>query len=486
MRGFSAVRGQGRRRTWYALSPAPSGGQRAPERHTPPRARGRCRQLGAGGLRGGFAGGEESGRPPPRASPRRRTWCVPAAGFPVAAERHLPASAGRRQVRQLRKGGRHLRRVRRAPRPPSPTLVAQRRLLAQGARSFAAAAYGVGAGGAVGVLRKRAGDECAVLREAARGRQPWATTGPSPSSLRTGTSSRWSTPRRRWRRALRRWVRGERRLRVRRGAEAGAAGREGRPCARRAAGSRAAASPVAPRARSARSRAAPRESHEIGAAVGGTARPGGAAGRCAALCCAGVRRTGKRRGEWEWLCGRCLQCSRCPEVLMNEEFSHVGNNGSLSPCIGKETAGLRLGARLALLASAAERRWTQPSAPLVARSSSQHSCPGPAAAGRPSLRGAVPDSVGFFYGTARERATAGCPCVRCGALVLLLPQWLQESAGIGERGCRRVGISARSHTGLNWWKQLMKLRSGIECDFCYICPLPGCGNRKQSTSSWSL
>lgn len=46
---------------------------------------------------------------------------------------------------------------------------------------------------------------------------------------------------------------------------------------------------------------------------------------------------------------------------MNEEFSHVGNNGSLSPCIGKETAGLRLGARLALPASAAERRWTQPS-----------------------------------------------------------------------------------------------------------------------------
>lgn len=172
--------------------------------------------------------------------------------------------------------------------------------------------------------------------------------------------------------------------------------------------------------------------------------------RCWALCCAGVRRTGKRRGEWEWLCGRCLQCSRCPEVLMNEEFSHVGNNGSLSPCIGKETAGLRLGARLALPASAAERRWTQPSAPLVARSSSQHSCPGPAAAGRSSLRGAVPDSVGFFYGTARERATAGCPSVRCGALVLLLPQWLQESAGIGEHGCRRVGISARSHTGLNW------------------------------------
>lgn len=128
------MRGQGRCRTWYALSPAPSGGQRVPERHTPPCARGRCRQLGAGGLRGGFAGGEDGGRPPPRASPRRRTWCVPAAGFPVAAERHLPASAGRRQVRQLRKGGRHVRRVRRAPRPPSPTLVAQRRLLAQGAR----------------------------------------------------------------------------------------------------------------------------------------------------------------------------------------------------------------------------------------------------------------------------------------------------------------------------------------------------------------
>lgn len=67
------------------------------------RAAGSGRGGGGGDLGRGAGGGR---RRPAAASPPRRTWCVPAAGLPVAAERRLPAFAGSRRLRQLRKGGR--------------------------------------------------------------------------------------------------------------------------------------------------------------------------------------------------------------------------------------------------------------------------------------------------------------------------------------------------------------------------------------------